>query len=350
VGRKLLWASLVLAPVTIAVRYGAHIGDVGLFVLSAAALVPLAWLIGEATEHAGEHTGPGIGGFLNASFGNAPELIIALFAVSDHLPEVVRGSLIGSVVSNLLLVLGLAVLAAPDERRTIDRKSLRAQLGLVLAATLLFFVPAVPGWHGNHERHSLAVATAPVAVALLMIYAGVTAWGLRRHRRRHRESGAEAQGAWSLPLTLAALGAATAVTAFISEILVHSLKTFAHDAHLSQFFVAIVIVAIVGNAAEHGGAVVLARRSGNLRLASEIAVSSSAQVAVLITPAVALLAWAVRPALPLTFRPVELAALGGATIVVALTLRDGRLARWEGAALVGLYVLAAVGFALAGDR
>ena len=94
-GRKLLWASLVLAPITILLRYGFHIGDTALFVAAAAALVPLAWLIGEATEHAGEHTGPGIGGFLNASFGNAPELIIALFAVNESLPDVVRGSLAG---------------------------------------------------------------------------------------------------------------------------------------------------------------------------------------------------------------------------------------------------------------
>ena len=94
-GRKLLWASLLLAPITILLRYGFHVGDTALFVAAAAALVPLAWLIGEATEHAGEHTGPGIGGFLNASFGNAPELIIALFAVNESLPDVVRGSLAG---------------------------------------------------------------------------------------------------------------------------------------------------------------------------------------------------------------------------------------------------------------
>ena len=349
-GRKLLWASLVLAPITFVVDYGFHVGDVALFVLSAAALVPLAWLIGEATEHAGRHTGPGIGGFLNASFGNAPELIIALFAVGDRLPNVVRGSLMGSVVSNLLLVLGLALVVAPDRERSVDRPSLLTQLGLVLAAVLLFLVPAVPGWSGNPERHSLAVATIPVAAALLLLYVGVTAWGLRRHRRRHREAGAEAGGGWTLPAALVVLGVATAATALISEILVHSLKAFVEQAGLTQFFVAAVIVAIVGNAAEHGGAVVLARRRGNLDLASEIAISSGAQVALLVTPAVALLSWVVGPALPLSFRPVELAALGGAALLVALALGDGRARRWEGAALAGLYVLAAVGFAFAGDR
>ena len=115
--RKLLWGSLVLAPITFVAHYVFDVGDVALFVLAAASLIPLAWLIGEATEHAGEHTGPGIGGFLNASFGNAPELIIALFAIGSGLPDVVRGSLAGSVVSNILLVLGLAMLLGPDRAR-----------------------------------------------------------------------------------------------------------------------------------------------------------------------------------------------------------------------------------------
>jgi Ca2+:H+ antiporter len=346
VGRKLLWASLVLAPVTFAADL-LHAGHVALFVLAAVALIPLAWLIGEATEHAAGHTGPGIGGFLNASFGNAPELIIALLAVADGLPNVVRGSLAGSVVSNLLLVLGVTMLLGPD-RAEIDRGSLLVQLLLVAVAVVVLLVPAVPGFHGNPERHSLAVVGIPVALVLLVIYAGVTAANLRRHRRLHAASGEVATG-WSLPRALVALAIATAATAFISEILVHSLDPFAKSAGLSQFFVSAVIVAIVGNAAEHGGAVVIARR-GNAKLASEIAVSSSAQVALLVTPAVALLSFAVTPALSLAFRPVELATMGAGAIVVAITVADGRSRRWEGAVLVALY-LAIVGVFLAvGDR
>jgi len=118
VRRQLLWGSLLLAPVTIAVDKLTEAGDVALFVLAAAALIPLAWLIGEATEHAAEHTGAGIGGFLNASFGNAPELIVALFAVGANLPVVVRGSLSGSVISNLLLVYGVTQIAGPDGARS----------------------------------------------------------------------------------------------------------------------------------------------------------------------------------------------------------------------------------------
>jgi Ca2+:H+ antiporter len=351
VGRKLLWASLALAPITLLLRYVFHSDDTVLFVASAAALVPLAWLIGEATEHAGEHTGPGIGGFLNASFGNAPELIIALFAVNESLPNVVRGSLAGSVVSNILLVLGLALIFGGGERggKPLDRFSITLQLGLVMAAVLLFLVPSVPGWAGDPERHSLALATIPVSVVLLLLYVAVTVTSLRRHKRLHEESGAVATGGWTLSVSLLALAAATVVTALISETLVHSLHAFAESAGLSEFFIAAVIVAIVGNAAEHGGAIVIASR-GKLPLATEIAVSSSAQVALLVTPAVALLSWLVRPALPLTFRPIELAAMGGAAALVAALLADGRGRRWEGWTLVAVYAGVALAFYAAGDR
>jgi Ca2+:H+ antiporter len=351
VGRKLLWASLVLAPITLLLRYVADVGDTALFVFSAASLVPLAWLIGEATEHAGEHTGPGIGGFLNASFGNAPELIIALFAVNASLPEVVRGSLAGSVVSNILLVLGFALIFGGDgsDGKPLDRFSMMLQLGLVLCAVFLFLIPSVPGWSGDTERHALAVLTIPVSVVLLVIYGAATVLGLRRHKRLHEESGETAGESWTLPVALAVLAAATVVTALVSETLVHSLHTFAETAGVSEFFIATVIVAIVGNAAEHGGAVVIASR-GKLPLATEIAVSSSAQVALLVTPAVALLSWVVKPALPLSFRPIELAAMGGSAVLVALLLGDGRGRRWEGYLLTTVYVGVALAFLAAGDR
>ena len=347
--RKLLWASLALAPITFVVDFAFHPGDVVLFVLAAASLVPLAWLIGESTEHAAEHTGPGIGGFLNASFGNAPELIIAVFAVADALPNVVRGSLAGSVVSNLLLVLGLAMAIGPSGK-PINRNSLLLQLGLVAVAVLLFLAPSIAGWHGNPDRHSLAVLTAPVAVILLVIYVVVQTIQLRGFRQTHAESGYEERAdAWSLRRALITLALATTATAVTSEILVHSLDGFAKAAGLSQFFISVVIVAVVGNAAENGGAIVIARR-GKMRLATEIAVSSSAQVALFVTPVIALLAWVVTPALPLAFRWEEIGAMALATVVVTAVVFDGTSRRWEGWALVGVYVTLVVGFGFAGDR
>src|SRR5207253_5000750 len=126
--RRILWSGLALAPLAAVLRFAFDVGDVPVFCVSALALVPLAWLIGEATEQAAEHTGPGIGGFLNASFGNAPELIIALFAVADGLPDVVRGSITGSIVSNLLLVLGLGLVATDEEE--LNWRSRVSNLGL----------------------------------------------------------------------------------------------------------------------------------------------------------------------------------------------------------------------------
>ena len=347
--RKLLWASLALAPITFVVDLLFHPGDVVLFLLAAAALVPLAWLIGDATEQAAEHTGPGIGGFLNASFGNAPELIIATLAIADSLPNVVRGSLAGSIVSNMLLVLGLAM-AAGQSGRPINRNSLLLQVGLVALAVLAFLPTSIAGWHGDPDRHSLAVLSTPVAIGLLFVYLVVQTIQLRGFRADHAASGKEErEGVWSLRSALIVLAIATGATALISEILVHSLDGFAKAAGLSQFFISMVVVAVVGNAAEHGGAIVIARRD-NLRLATEIAISSSAQVALLVTPAVVLLSWAVSPPLPLTFRWEELGAMALATVVVTGVVYDGCSKRWQGWILVGVYALLVVGFAFAGDR
>ncbi|MCC6222920.1 MAG: calcium/proton exchanger [Thermoleophilia bacterium] len=345
-GRKLLWLSLGLAPLVFALEL-AGADDVLLFALAAAALVPLAWLIGEATEHAAHHTGPGIGGFLNATFGNAPELIIALFAVSNGLPDVVRGSLSGSVIGNLLLVLGFSL--AFGGRGELDRWSSLVSLGLIAGATALLLIPAIAGWDGDPERSGLARLSLPIAIVLFAVYVGVTWFTLRRHRSLHVSDEPAAMAAWSLALSLGVLCAATVVTAVVAEILVGSIETFAEHAGLSGFFVAAVIVAIVGNAAEHGGAVIVAAR-GKIKLAAEIALASSAQVAVFLIPAVHLLSWAVSPALPLSFRAVEVAALGGAVAFTSLVLWGGRSSRGRGLALITAYVGVAATFLVAGDR
>jgi Ca2+/H+ antiporter len=236
VARRSLLLLFALGPLAVALdRLGAA-GKLTIFLLAAAAVIPLAWLIGEATDNAAYYTGPGIGGFLNATFGNAPELIIALVAVSDGLTEVVRASLVGSIVGNLLL----------------------------------------------------------------------------------------------------------------TNSLVGSLRTFASRAHLSQFLVAIVIVAIVGNATEHGSAVLLAKR-GKVRLATEISLASSAQVAGLLIPLVALASWAIEP-LALSFRPIELGALAVATALPALVLARGRTTRLGGLILLLAYVCLVAAFYSSGNR
>ncbi len=343
--RRLLFSTLALAPIVIVLHYAADLGATTEFVLAALALIPLAWIIGEATEHAAEHTGPGIGGFLNATFGNAPELIIALLAVHEGLTEVVRGSLTGSVVGNLLLVLGFSLLAGG--RGEIDRWSTFMSLGALAITVTLLLIPSVPSWDGDPDRHSIAVISVPVSIALLVLYVGATWHSLRRHRLMHVSSDEEIE-AWSLRQSLGVLAMATVATAFVAEVLVGSLETFADQFGLSEFFVAAVIVAIVGNAAEHGGAVLVAFR-GKIKLAAEIALSSSAQVAVFLIPAVALLSWLIDP-LALGFRPVELGALAASTALVGVTLADGRSSRLKGLLLLAAYVIVAIAFYAAGDR
>ena len=343
--RKALFASLALAPITIGLHYVVHPPETVEFVLAAISLIPLAWLIGEATEHAAEHTGPGIGGFLNATFGNAPELIIALIAVNDGLTDVVRGSLSGSVIGNLLLVLGASLVAGG--KGMLDRFSSFLSLGLVAFATLLFLVPSIPAWGGDPDTDGLAKVSAAISIILLLVYVVVTWYSLRRHTAMHVASDDEIEG-WSLRMALVVLGIATVVTALIAEILVGSLEVFAEKVGLSEFFVSAVIVAIVGNAAEHGGAIVVAAR-GKIALAAEIALASAAQVAVFLIPAVALLSWLIDP-LSLSFRPVEIAALAGSVVYAALILAQGRSSRLRGYLLLGGYSVIVVAFFVAGDR
>jgi Ca2+:H+ antiporter len=346
--RTLLWASLLLAPATIAVDKGTGAGDVALFVLAALALVPLAWLIGESTEHAAEHTGAGIGGFLNASFGNAPELIVALFALGANLPVVVLGSLSGSVISNLLLVYGITQIVGPDGAR-LDRRSLLPQVGLVGVAVIAFTLPAALSHAEPPDRHAAVVASIAVAIVLLVLYLAVVGRNLTVHREQARQGEEPSEGAWSLTTSLVVLAVTTGATAWVSEILVHSLGSFAKAVGLSEFFISVVIVAVVGNAAEHGGAIVIAH-NGKMRLATEIAISSSAQVGLLVVPVVTLLSLFFSHHLALAFRWSELFVMAGSAVIVAATVWDGRSRRKEGLFLVAAYAAAVVGFFVTGGQ
>jgi Ca2+:H+ antiporter len=337
VGRRALLALPLLlgALVVVSDRVDAA-GQIELFVLAALALLPLSWLIGEATDHLALHTGPGVGGFLNATFGNAPELIIAIVAISDGLNEVVRASLVGSIVGNLLLVLGFTLFFG--QKGAIDRPSAYTSLGMVGLATVVLLVVGVPGFHGDPDRRSLA---------LLVVRVTVTRYSLRRQRQLFMPPELEGLG-WPLPTAILVLGLATLVTALLTETLVGTLQAFADRANLSEFFVAAVIVAIIGNATEHGSAVLLARR-GRVKLGVEIPLASSAQIAGLLIPLVALISWGFDP-LALSFRPVELVAMGLAAVLPAIVLRNGRTTRSGGAILLVAYTVLAVAFYLSGDR
>jgi Ca2+:H+ antiporter len=343
IARGVLLTLLLALAVVVSDRFDA-VGKLTLFVLAGAVLIPLSWLIGEATDNLARHTGPGIGGFLNATFGNAPELIIAIIAVSEGLAAIVRASLVGSIASNLLLVLGFTLLLG--QRGCIDRRSAYISLGLVGLTTVVALATATPGFHGDPDRRSLTELSLPVAILLLVVCVIVTRYTLRRQWQLFRSAEPEGTG-WSLPAALAVLGVTTIATAFVSETLLGALRAFASAAHLSEFFVAAVIVAIIGNATEHGSAVLLARR-GRVKLATEIPLASSAQIAGLVIPLVAIISWAFTP-LALSFRPVELAAMALAAALPSLVLRTGRTTRLGGAILLAAYSALAVAFYLSGD-
>lgn len=336
-------ASLALTPVVLVAHFGFSLGGTAVFVLAAAALAPLAFMIGEATENVSFHTGPTLGALANASLGNAPELIIALFAVADGLPQVVLGSITGSVVSTTLLVCGGALLAGSSG--PLRRGALVPQLGGIILAVALFCIPAIPGLHGNPERHQLYLLTLPVSVVLLCVYLVIT---VRSIRTVGEPGSAPPESAWRLRNAIAVLALSAGATAVVSELLVHSLQSFGRALDLSPFFVAVVIVALVGNAAEQGGAVVVARR-GNPGLGAEIAVSSATQIALFVCPAVALLSAAVGHDLPLTFRPVELITMAAAGLAVLGAVARGRSSAAAGVMLVGCYGVAVIAFGLSGN-
>jgi Ca2+:H+ antiporter len=249
------------------------------------------------------------------------------------------------VIGNLLLVLGFSLLFGG--RGEIDRQSSFLALGLVGITTLILLIPSIPGWEGDPDRDEIVKISIPVSIALLIAYVVLTWWSLRRHAALHIASAEEIK-AWSLRLALVVLGVATVLTALVAEILVGTLEVFAHEVGLTEFFVAAVIVAIVGNAAEHGGAVVVAYR-GKIKLAAEIALASSAQVAVFLIPAVTLLALLIEP-LALAFRQVEIAALAISVVTASILLADGRSTRWKGVILIAVYVGIAIAFYQAGER
>jgi Ca2+:H+ antiporter len=217
---------------------------------------------------------------------------------------------------------------------------------MIAVAIGLFLIPSIPSWSSDPDAQRIVDLSVPVAIALLVVYAVVTSYSLRRHSIAHISSDEEIEG-WSLRRSIFALAVGTVITALVAEILVGSLETFAHKAHLSDFFVAAVIVAIVGNAAEHGGAVIVAYR-GKIKLAAEIALSSSAQVAVFLIPAVVLLSWLIHP-LALGFRPVEIAALVISLVVALATIWGGRSSQLRGAVLIAAYIGVATMFFIAGD-
>jgi Ca2+:H+ antiporter len=345
----------VFIPVAIALEL-AHTDPVLVFGAAALGVIPCAAVMGEATEAIAARTGPGIGGLLNVTFGNAPELIIAFFALIEGLQEVVKASIVGSIIGNVLLVMGAAMLVGgwSREKQSFSQTAANAQSAMLLLALAALIAPALFQLiHGGglpsvgEERvdfgSDLEKLSLGVSLVLLVSYASGLWFSLRTHRAVFNpfEGEGEEEEAQHWPVRRAALYLALAAVAVgvMSEILVGSISEASEDIGLSEFFVGVFVVAIVGNAAEHWVAVLVAAKD-KMDLAVNIALGSSAQIALFVAPVLVLLSFVVGPdPMALVFNGYELGALLFAVLIANLVTQEGESNWFEGVQLLSLYAV-----------
>ncbi len=349
----------VFIPIAIGLEL-AHASPVLIFSAAALGVIPTAAVMGEATEHLAAQTGPGIGGFLNVTFGNAPELIIAFFALKEGLQEVVKASIVGSIIGNILLVLGAAMLVGgwKRERQTFNQTAANAQSSMLLLALTALILPAVfqlvhgGGLPGVGEERvdfgsELEKLSLGVAIVLMITYAAGLYFSLKTHRKvfnpfeggEVKEAEAEGHTHWSVKRSMISLGVAALLVGVMSEVLVGSISEASAEIGLSEFFVGVFVVAIVGNAAEHWVAVLVAAKD-KMDLAVSIAVGSSAQIALFVAPVLVLLSFVIGPdPMALVFNGYELGGLIFAVLIANFITQDGESNWFEGAQLLGVYAV-----------
>jgi Ca2+:H+ antiporter len=368
-GRFLLtgpgWPYLLVPFIAIAIVLDVlGASPVAVFFTSAAGVIPTAALMGRATEELAERAGPGIGGLLNVTFGNAPELIIALFALGSGLHEVVKASIVGSIMGNILLVLGAAMLAGGynRERQLFDRTAAGAQSSMLLLAAAALIMPAIfelvegkglpkPGAEIVNYDSTVEMLSAIVACVLIASYVAGLFFSLKTHRELFNPTANEEpeQGhePWSLRRSVAALALAGVAVGVMSEILVGSISEAAASVGLSEFFIGVIIVAIVGNAAEHWVAVSVAMKD-KMDLSVNIAVGSSAQIALFVAPVLVLLSFVLGPhPMALVFNGFELGGILLAIMIANHVTQEGESTWYEGVQLLAVYAVLAVAFFVA---
>jgi len=351
----------VFIPAAVALEL-AHASPVLIFAAAALGVIPTAAVMGEATEQIAARTGPGIGGLLNVTFGNAPELIIAFFALKEGLQEVVKASIVGSIVGNILLVLGAAMLVGglKREKQTFNQTAATAQSAMLLLALTALIMPALFQLiHGGglpsvgdervHFGSDLETLSLGVAIVLIVTYALGLLFSLKTHRRLFNpyEASEEEHGGWTMRKALIALGVAAVLVGLMSEILVGSISEASHEIGLSEFFVGVFVVAIVGNAAEHWVAVLVAAKD-KMDLAVGIAIGSSAQIALFVAPLLVLLSFVIGPEpMALVFNGYEIGGLVFAVLIANFLTQDGESNWFEGVQLLALYAVLGIVFFLA---
>jgi Ca2+:H+ antiporter len=357
---------LVFVPIAIALRFIPSLENpTALFIVACIAIIPLAGWMGKATEHLAERMGQGIGGLLNATFGNAAELIIALFALSKGLEGVVKASITGSIIGNMLLVLGLSLLAggAKFKSQKFDRTAAGttataltlAAIALLIPTVFHLFAAQVPvasgGWTPAKEQNlSLAIA-----IVLFLTYIGTLYFSLVTHKDLYvgeamqgaaYEVGHEEEEAgehWSKGKSITVLLIATSFVALISEFLVGAVEAARGDLGFTEVFVGVIVVAIIGNAAEHSSAILMAMRN-KMDLSLGIALGSSLQIALFVAPILIFASYLFGKPMNLEFTIPEIVAVFGSILIVQQICSDGESNWVEGLQLLSVYAILGILF------
>jgi Ca2+:H+ antiporter len=323
--------------------------DVAIFATSALAIIPLAGLIGEATEEIAVKTGPRIGGLLNATLGNAAELIITIFALKEGLLELVRASIIGSILGNLLLVMGLAILLGglKNGLQQFDRRQAGMSATLIVLAFMGLAIPSLfdATFVQYEEFESERLLSEGIALILIALYAAYVAYALFVGGLPAEDVAIHHEPKWSARFALMALAGATLGIVIMSEFLVGSVEPVVEELGWSELFVGVIIVPIIGNVAEHLVAVQMAIKN-RMELSISIAIGSSLQIALFVAPVLVFISLLFDDKLVLAFSVPEVIALASASLVAALVAEDGESNWFEGLMLLGVYVIIALAFFL----
>jgi Ca2+:H+ antiporter len=347
--RIFLVATLVIALAAIFLDLILHADPTILFIVSAAAILGLAWVVGLSTERLGAISGPQVGGILNATFGNIAELIIAFFALQAGLLEVVKASITGSIIGNLLLVLGASVLLGGLKNGTqqFNRQVAGSNAGLLVLAAIGLFVPAVfAATTADPAEGNLVQESVLVAVLLMVGYALSLVFQFSNPAETlggHGPAAGHGGPAWTGRTAVFVLLTAAVLLAFLSEILVGAIEPFIARFGLSEFFVGVILIPTIGNLAEHLVAVQLAFKN-KMEFAMAVSFGSSLQVALFVAPILVLLGLVLGQPMDLVFEPLEVAAVGAAVAISALIAFDGESNWLEGALLMLVYIILAVSF------
>ena len=354
-----MWRAIVSSPVNVLLLVApvswmlaaTSPGSPWVFITAAASLIPLAGLIGLGTEQLAQRTGPAWGGFLNATFGNAAELIIAIVALRNGHVELVKASITGSIIGNLLLVLGLSFFVGGLGRRTqkFHRMSATNMSAMLFLGVVALVMPAVfdLSLYGSLDAQPAALNRLSLWSALILIgaYAGSLVYAFTAQRDLFRPAPEPAHGglAFSTGAAVAVLSAGTLLTTVQAEILVRTMEPALARFGFTELFVGVIVIALIGNAAEHYSAVTAARRD-EMTLAVEIAVGSSAQIALLVAPALVLYSFAIGHPMSLLFNGFEITAIALSVLATSIVVVDGESNWVEGLQLLSVYLILALAF------